>query len=93
MPHIESKSSNIKSHSYSPVDEALELRFRCGTCKGSGRQAIGEDSCSACRGSGHTGTYSYAKVPASVYSAFRSADSHGKAFASFIRGKYEHRKS
>jgi RecJ-like exonuclease len=93
MHHIESPSSNIKSHAYDPVDERLELRFRCGTCKGTGNQAIGDDACSKCAGSGHTGTYSYQEVPVAVYDAFRSADSHGRAFSALIKGKYQHTKS
>lgn len=38
------------------------------------------------------GTYVYAGVPAEVADAFATAESHGKAFGSLIRGKYDYNK-
>lgn len=99
MHHIESPSSNIKSYAFNPVDERLEIRFKCGSCKGTGshyNKATGEHerhACEACRGSGHTGTYSYANVPVGIYDQFRNSESHGRAFSALIKSKYPHTKS
>lgn len=92
MKHIEVKSSLIKSHSYEPVDQALEIRFNCSgkdSCGGKGKNAEGHE-CGKCGGAGHKGTYSYSGVPSETYGLFRDAESTGSAFGMLIKGKFPH---
>ena len=68
MTHHKVDSSNV--HSIGHEHDVLEIRFRCGACKGSGAEFPGHprtEKCERCDGTGHTGTYRYVGVPATLY--------------------------
>lgn len=59
MHHIRTDSSStLFSFGFDPVDEILQCRFKCRSCKGSGKNEVG-GNCGPCFGTGHSGTYSY----------------------------------
>lgn len=84
MAHIKHESSSqIFSTAYEPVDQLLTVRFKCGSCKGSGGNCA---DCPRCDGRGWTKPeYRYKDVPADKYGAVRDADSVGSAFHTHIK--------
>lgn len=79
--HDQKPSSQIYSMDYDPVDERLEVKFTCGSCRGQENP-----TCTKCKGAGHSSTYSYDKVPADKYALVRDhPESIGKAFGEHIK--------
>lgn len=75
MHHVRTEgSSQIFSHGYDPVEQALEIKFLCSACKGKE-----SEHCQKCGGKGWSGHYAYEAVPQESYLAMRDHQVDGKA--------------
>lgn len=75
MALIRVESSTIHSLGYDPVEGVLTATFHCACNKGGRGKPDG--NCPKCHGRGHSGTYTYAGVPAETYAAIRDAKAKG----------------